>query len=83
MSTLTTRTGDVGQNFTQQTYGDTPCSVSLSTNAKGAAQVDIKFVYQTPFEMARDAEEDFTNVLNAVKRALAAQGITLAGQEGK
>ena len=80
-ATLIERRGD--ENWTQTSYGETPCSVSLSTNAKGAAQVDIKLVYQSAEHMAKDAERDFTEIISAVKRALAEQGITLAGMEGR
>lgn len=83
MSTTTTRSGDIGQNFTQTTAGETPNSISVSTNAKGAAQVDLKLYYGSAADMAANAAEDVTTIITEVKRALSSLGISLAGQEGK
>lgn len=82
MSTQIVRTGDTGQNFTQQTIGETPNRISVSTNAKGAAQLDITLYYATSGDMAQDVADDLTTIIGEVRRALSALGITLAGQEG-
>jgi len=80
MSTTITRSGDTGQNFRQTVEGETPCSVSVSTNAKGQAQVDVKFYYASPAEAANYAAKDITETIKAIKAALNSEGIPLAGQ---
>lgn len=80
MTTTITRSGDVGQNFHQTIEGETPCSVSVSTNAKGQAQLDVKFYYANPAEAANYAAKDITETVRAIKQALRDEGIPLAGQ---
>lgn len=83
MAIKTTRTGDAGNNFTQQTTGETPNSVEVSTNAKGAAQVSIKLYFASPVDMANDAARALDAVLTQVHDTLLLHGIPLAGQEGR
>ena len=80
MSTTISRTGDPGQNFIEQRLGETPCSVSISTNAKGAAQIDVKLVYASPHDMRVAVADEMATIIDQVKLALQAAGIPLAGQ---
>ncbi len=83
MSTTTTRTGDAANTWMQTTTGETPNSVSISTNSKGQAQIDVKLYFSTPEEMEKSVAASLSNILDEVKVALAAHHIALAGQEGK
>ena len=83
MAIKTTRTGDDGQNWTQQTIGETPNSVEVSINSKGAAQVAVKLYFASPVDMAHDAARALDAVLTQVHETLAAHGIPLAGMDSR
>lgn len=82
MGVTTTRTGDPGQNYVERTVGDTPNAVSVSTNAKGQGQFEIKLVYATPHDMRVSVADELAAIIEQVKAALHDAGIPLAGQSG-
>ena len=82
MAIKTTRQGDPGQNFTQQTIGETPNSIGFSQNAKGAAQLDVKLYF--PADMPADeVAQRLIELVIHTRAKLNTLGISLAGQEGR
>lgn len=79
MTTTVRRTGDEANTWTQTTAGETPNSVSISTNAKGHAQVEVKLYYASAEAMAAQVDANLTAILRAVRAGLAEHGIPLAG----
>lgn len=73
---LTERRGDAGQNFTEQTYGDLPHSVSLDTNSKGEVQISVKRYFEGDGPRVAD---DVTDLYLQVARKLTLSGIRVAG----
>lgn len=69
--------------WTETVEGATPNSVSVSTNAKGQAQIDIKLYFATPNDLQDLAPRFVRAIVDDLRRALADAGIPLAGQDAK
>lgn len=70
-------------NWTETTEGQTPNSITLSVNAKGQAQIEIKLTYATPEAMELSVEQALDRILTEVRTALQQHGIPLAGTVGQ
>ena len=80
MGITVTRTGDAGQNFTQTSQGETYNAITVSTNAKGQAQVEVKLCFGSPDALERDASAQVARIIASVREHLSAIGIPLAGK---
>lgn len=68
------------ENFVETTTGDDPSSsVEVSFNAKGVAQLSVKYYYPGPRELIDNAGMDVWSALYEVAHELAARGIQVAG----
>lgn len=79
MKTVTRESPVPEQRFKEMTEGETPHSVELSLNAKGAAQFSIKLHYETPAEIHANVRNDLRSVIAEIKSALDEWNIPLAG----
>jgi hypothetical protein len=77
----TKRAGDAPEhNWTETTVGDAPCSIVVSTTAKGTGQFEIKLTFRDADELREQAQQRLITAIDTVKAVLMASGIPLAGQ---
>ena len=81
MGITVTRSGDQGQNFTQTSQGETFNNITVSMNAKGQAQVEVKLCFSSPDEMEREAGAQLARIYREVRLRLSETGISLAGEK--
>lgn len=81
-TTISHRGATASASWTETIEGATPNSASVSTNAKGQAQIEIKLTYQSPHDMRVAVADELAAIIKQVKIALDAAGIPLAGQNG-
>lgn len=79
MGITVTRSGDDGQNFIQTSQGETFNNITVTMNAKGQAQVEVKLCFGSPDDLESQAGAQLARIYTAVRASLAEAGISLAG----
>ncbi len=79
MTQHTQRQGDHGNNWVETTTGDTHSHAEVSFNAKGMAQISLKFSYDSAVEVIENAAADMEQALNRLAGMLHSHGVEVAG----
>ena len=69
-------------NFRETTTGDAPSSVTVSFNAKGVAQLEVKAYYADAATMTLEAAKDLENTILNLVEMLHTHDIQVAGFAG-